>query len=240
MRRVLGTSLLVLFLGATAVRPGDGDDPRAIVAKAIKALGGEKKLKKHNAATWKEKGVYYGMGDGLPYTGAMAVQWPSQFRMEIEGVFTIVLDGATGWIKDGEGTRAMPKEQVEQQIMGHKAGWIATLLPLKDKAFTLTALDEATVDKRPALGVKVTRKDYPEVKLYFDKKSGLLLKAVYPAKEGNKEFVQEIFFQKYQPLDGVQVPRRILLHRDGKKFVEGEVVEFQALGKLDAKVFAKP
>src|SRR5208282_5412821 len=100
MRKIVCASLVLgsLLAGVGLVRSGDDKDARAIIAKAIKAAGGEAKLAKLKASTWKEKGTYYGMGDdGFPYTANYAIQWPGQFRLEVEGVFTIVLDGDKGW-----------------------------------------------------------------------------------------------------------------------------------------------
>lgn len=245
MRKYVGGALaLVAVFGLiSAARSGDGDKAREIVAKAIKASGGEKNLMKHNAVTWKEKGTYYGMGEGIPYTGSYAVQWPGQFRMDIEGVFTIVLDGDKGWMSAGGETKEMSKDELAVQTTARKAGWITMLTPLSDKAFQLTALGDVQIDKQAAAGVKVTRNDYPEVKLYFDKKSGLLIKSEYrnrSPEQAFKEITQEAFYHDHRAVDGAQVPRKMVLKHDGKLFVEAENTDYQAHGKLDAKRFAKP
>jgi outer membrane lipoprotein-sorting protein len=223
-------------------RSGGDKDARAIIDKAIQAMGGEKTLKKHQAATFKEKGTYYGMGDGVPYTGEYAMQYPNQFRMEIEGVFIIVINGDKGWMKMGGETKEMEKDQLRNQLKDLKAGWISSLLPLKDKAFSLTALPETEVEKKPALGVKVTRKDWPEVKLYFDKQTGRLVKNEFRsfAQEQGKEVTSEHFMQDHKEMDGAQIPTHIIVKRDGKLFVDAHVVQYKAAGKLDGKVFAMP
>src|SRR6516162_5757230 len=76
MRKTMGALLAgVLLLGSGALlRSGEGEDGRAIVAKAIKAAGGADNLAKHKSATFKGKGTYYGMGKGLPYSGNYAFQ----------------------------------------------------------------------------------------------------------------------------------------------------------------------
>jgi hypothetical protein len=62
------------------------------------------------------------------------------------------------------------------------AGWVATLAPLKDaKRFTLATLGEIKVEDKPALGVKVSRQGPRDVDLYFDKRSGLLVRTEWPA-----------------------------------------------------------
>src|SRR5262249_54218211 len=152
-------------------------------------------------------GTFYGMGDGLPYTGIYAIQWPDQFRMEIENVFIVVLNGDKGWIKAQGETREMTAKEMAEQKENHYGGWGTTLLPLKDKAYKLALIDEIMVDKRPAVGVKVSHKDHRDVKLYFDKETGLRVKAdLRVVDESGKEVVQEMFFRDYKEMDGAKVP----------------------------------
>jgi hypothetical protein len=230
------------LLWAGLARSGDGDKARSIIDAGIKATGGEANLKKFRAMTWNEKGTYYGMGEGQPYTGKYAVQWPDDFRMEIKEVFVIVFNSDKGWMKFGGETKEMSKEELAQQHSNHKAGWIATLLPLKDKAFALKMLDEAQIDKKPAAGVQVTRQGYPEVKLYFDKKSGLLVKNEFRtfSPEEKKMVNQEVFHQDYKDFDGVKAPTHVIIKRDGKLFVDAHGSDYKFHDKLDAKVFAMP
>ena len=245
MRRAISATLgIALILAAVGfVRPGEPKDARAIVGKAIQAMGGEAKLAKQKAFTWKDKGTYYGMGDGQPYSGEFAVQWPGQFRMEIEGVFTIVLNGDKGWVKAGGVVNDLPKDQFDSQLLEQRARIITSLLPLKDKAFQLKTLADAKVGKDSAQVVQVSRKDYPETKLFFSKKTGLLVKSEFRTKAAEQEFKevnQEAYYSDYRDVDGVKRPHKIVVKRDGKLFVESATVEMKASDKLDDKVFGRP
>jgi hypothetical protein len=236
---LLGVALICV--GRTAADAQS--DARAIIDKAIKAHGGEATLAKFKAQTWKEKGNYYGQGNALPYTGNYAVQWPDQFRMEIEGIFTVVLNGDKGWVKQQNETKEMTPDQLAGQKGDMYGGWVSTLLPLKDKAYGLTTLSDIKVNDRPAAGVKVTHKGRPDVELYFDKSTGLLSKAVFPVKspeQQGKEVKQEVFHSNYKDFSGMQIPTKILIHREGKIFVEAENSDVKPAEKLDGKVFAKP
>jgi hypothetical protein len=247
MRQRLGTVLAVvvaLLIGVAPARGADDDKARGIIHKAIKAKGGAEKLGKLKASTWKEEGTYYGMGDGLPYKGTYAAVLPDKFRMDIENVFTIVFDGDKGWSKmSGGEAKAMNKEELSYHQQQQRGTLIATLVPLKDKAFTLEDLGETKVDKKPAVGVKVTRKGYPETKLYFDKKSNMLIKTISRTKSPEqkfKEVVQEVSYQDYKPVNGVQLPHKIVVKRGGKVYVDATFEDWKLKEKLDAKTFAKP
>lgn len=64
MKNLLCGHLSICFLLCAGVAGTEvQQDAWALVDKAI---GGAKRLAKYNAATWEEKGTYYGMGDGLP------------------------------------------------------------------------------------------------------------------------------------------------------------------------------
>src|SRR5205085_12528239 len=69
------------------VVPSRGDEAKDIVQKAVKALGDDAKAAKLKAATWKSKGKFYGMGEGIPFTGDYAVWWPDRIRLIAEMEF---------------------------------------------------------------------------------------------------------------------------------------------------------
>ena len=129
------------------LKADDADQARAVIDKAIKAQGGEEKLAKFKSHTWKNKGTWYGMADGVPYTANYAVAWPDKFRFEVEGGFmTVVLDGDKGWMQAMGDTHEMSKEELAQQKEELYAGRVITLMPLKDKAFKLSLTGETKVD----------------------------------------------------------------------------------------------
>jgi hypothetical protein len=82
-----------------------------------------------------------------------------------------------------------------------------------------------------------------DVNLYFDKENSLLVKIENRAistEQGNKEVNQETYFSDYRDAGGVKVSHKVLITRDGDKFVEAEVSDFQSAGKLDDATFGKP
>jgi hypothetical protein len=189
----------------------------------------------------KEKGTYYGMGEGLPYTSVVHMKRPDRFKMEIAGVFTICLDGDKGWMKSDKGVTDLPKEELETQQINQKAGWIMSLLPLKDKAYDLATDGNTEVEGMKTAIIKVSRKGYPSVKLFFDKKSDHLVKSQFKTRssEQNKEVTAEFYFSDFKERAGVTMPQHVVLKHDGKLFVEADVTEMKP-AKLDAKTFAKP
>jgi hypothetical protein len=242
MRNFVCALLAVAFLTA-ASRADDAADARAVVDKAIKASGGAAALAKFKAQTFREKGTYYGMGEGLPYTGIYNIVWPERFRMEIEGVFTMILAGDKGWVKTEKGVEAMTPEQLTREKNNMHGPYVASLLPLADKAYTLAMLPEAKVGDKPAAGVKVTCKDRPDVSLWFDKETGLLVKVeqmVQPDDPKAKPVKQETILSDPKEFAGCKIPTNLVIKRDGKAFVEAVMSEVKPAEKLDEKLFSKP
>src|SRR5262249_45019488 len=82
MSRLLTAAVLVAF--APAVRAAD-DDPKDIVAKAIKAHGGEEFLSKHKAVQTSEKGKIDVPGVGMvDFTEESVYMLPDKFKHTIE------------------------------------------------------------------------------------------------------------------------------------------------------------
>jgi len=225
------------------VRADDRAEAMSLIDKALKAAGGAHKLAKVKCQTWKEEGTYFGMGDGVPFTSSCAVQFPDRLKMEIEGVFVIVIDGEKGWMKANGETNELKGDEIKEHLESQYAGWVASLVPLSDEAFQLKPLGESKVDDRPAKGVLVSRDGHRDVKLYFGDKSGLLVKSEFEILEtdqAGKKVAQEVFYDDHQEVDGVQLPMKITIKHDGKKYVEATVKELNIAERLDDEVFAKP
>jgi hypothetical protein len=57
---------------------------------------------------------------------------------------------------------------------------------------------------------------------------------------GGKEVAEEVLYDDYKEKDGVKYPGKVLVNRDGKKYVESETTEYKPAEKIDDKTFEKP
>ncbi|MDB5309285.1 MAG: hypothetical protein JWO38_3487 [Gemmataceae bacterium] len=238
---------LVLAAPFTA-RADDAADARALVDKAVKAHGGAD-LAKFSAYTVRMKGTVQAMGQAVAFTGVVASHGPDRQKVDIEAEaggqkfrFVNVLNGDKGWNRIGDETKAMDKDELAEAKEQAHAGWVATLVPLKDKAFTLATVGEIKVDGRAALSVKVSSKGRRDVDLYFDKVTGLLVKTETRVKDegSGQEVTEETYPGEYKEVQGTKQAMKLTVKRDGKAYVEGEVTGYDLAEKLDADVFAKP
>jgi outer membrane lipoprotein-sorting protein len=246
------TAAVVLGLAAAgAARADEKADARALIDKAVKALGGEDKVAAKKALTFKSKGKFYGLGEAIDNTGDFSVQAPDKIRMQIDSsvngmkfTLVVVFDGKQGWTKFNDQTNEMDKDAVEEMKEQMYAGAVEALTPLlKDKGFELSPVGEVKVGSHEAVGIRVSHKGHRDVNLFFDKKTGLLVKSERRVKDqmtGGQEVTEERLLDDYKEAGGVKHPTKVVVKRDGKDYSDNEITDYQPAEQLDDSVFAKP
>jgi hypothetical protein len=185
------------------------ETPQAVIEKAVKALGGEDLLARQTAVLVKLRGnFHFAANQTAPFTGEVLTQPNGDFKytldLAIGGApmgFTMVLTGDKGWRNFSGMIEDLDPASLAEMKRSRHYDRVTSLLPLlKDKSFTLAALAEIKVLDVPAVGVKVASKGQPDIHLYFDKASGLLIKTAYRYKQGptEKEMLQESTYSDYR------------------------------------------
>jgi hypothetical protein len=243
-------SVGVLFCANPLLR-AEIDDPaaKAIVEKAIKALGGEEKLKKAGSFSWKAKGTISFGGNDNAFTSSATVEGLNHYRGEFEGEFggnkihgVTIVNEDKGWRKFGDMKMDFDKDALENEKRTVYLQVIpATILPLTKKEFKVKAAGEEKVGDKQAAVIEVTAPDKKDFKLYFDKESGLPIKTVAKVVGFmGDEFTQETTLSGYKEFDGIKKATKSESKRDGEKFIETEITAFKVMDKVDPKTFAEP
>jgi hypothetical protein len=250
MKRFSGAVLGTLFVCLT-VAPIRADEPdaQAVLDKAIKAIGGDEKLGKVGAATWKTKSKITFNDNANEFHGQATVQGLDHYRTEFEGEFNgnafkgvVVLNGDKGWRKFGENAMEMDADGVANEKRNVYLQVIPMmLLPLKGKSFKVNVAGEEKVGEKPAVILDATGPDGRDFKLFIDKETSLPVKLVARVVGfGGQEFTQETTFGDYKDFDGIKKATKVESKRDGQKFAESEISEFKVLEKVDPETFAEP
>jgi hypothetical protein len=142
MARSIGVvSLALLVSGAVSLlRANEDEGTNAVLDKAIKALGGEARLSKVKAATWKGKGTISFGGNDNEFTSESTVRGLDHFRGTFAGEFggnqvkgVTVLAGDKGWRKFGDNKMEMDKDGVaNEKRTVYLQVLPALLVPLRD------------------------------------------------------------------------------------------------------------
>jgi hypothetical protein len=238
---------LVLGLGRSAV--ADDQQAKAVLDKAVNALGGAAKLSAAKAVTWKTKGKMRLGDNDNEFTSKITAQGIDHFRQELEGDFngtpvkgTTVVNGDKGWRDFNGQTSELEGDQLSNQKRNIYLQLVAQMPQLlKGNGFKAESVEDQKEGGKPAVELKCTGPDGKEFQLFFDRESGLPVKmtAKVAGRQGN-EFAQETTYSNYKDFDGIKRATKVESKRNGQKFMESEVTDFKVLDKIDPKTFAEP
>jgi hypothetical protein len=242
MHRFLLPLALVVPLPATA------QDCRAVVERAMEAHGGFERLSRWQAVSSHSRGTLHA-GGAVEFTAESSTQLPAQMRTVLrfrangrDTVQTQVLNGDRAWSDVNGQARELDPPAVRELKEAVYAERVAGLVVLRQPGFTLSPLPERSVAGRPAVGVKVAAAGHRDVGLYFDKESGLLVRSDFAVLDSasGQEMPQEKIFASFQEFGGVLRPTRVIVYREGKVYLEVEVVEIKPVDRLPDCLFSLP
>lgn len=221
MRCCLWTLFVVLLPQGIAA-----EEPRILLERAVKAHGGVEALKQRVAVHIKIKGQFHNVGGGLggfPIQGEMW-EFGSRGRIHFQMgdgdgklELTLVLDGDKSWCGINGQVQPLGKNDLDSLRISEHVDRVTELVDLlTDRRFTFAPLADAQVEDRPAHGVKVSYKDRPDVNLYFDNKTGLLVKYSYRAvKAGEgKKVLRETVLSDYAEPDLASADEKLVREAD--------------------------
>jgi hypothetical protein len=222
--------------------------PQEIIDKGIQALGGLEKLSKTEAANFQGKGTFYGMGQAAEFKGEWWIQPPDKFKNAIsvdaggqKMEFVQVLNGDKGWATMGS-LEEMTEDQrniIKDDLYVRR---IAHLVVLKDPQYKLTSLGKSKVGDAEVWGVKVANNPHKDVNLFFDQKTGLLLRLQRQGKDpmSMQEVQWEMDYGNYKDEDGIKIARKISMKKDGNDFIDMTITGHKLADRLEDKIFNKP
>jgi hypothetical protein len=239
------SAVAVYFSMVVGLVRAEEQDAKAILDRAVKALGGQEKLAKVEAFSWKSKGVVVFNGNENESSNQVTVKGLDHYRREFgndqfHGV--IVLNGDKGWRKFGDDVRELEGDMLANEKRSVYLHVIPiTLVPLHGKGFKVEAAGEEKVGDKPALILKITGPDGKDFTLSFDKESGLPVKQVARVVgfQGQEQTL-ETTFADYKEFDGIKKATKIEIKRDGEKFQTMDLTEFKVLDKVDPETFTEP
>jgi hypothetical protein len=242
MRNVLrGATLTIVACLATAPAQA-AEEAKEIIARAVKAHGGAEALRRAAALSRSGKGQLQ-VPLRVGFTSEETLDLPSRLRNITEigrNRIVRVLNGDRGWQMANGPAGEMPAGRLAEFQEEAYVLWAATLVPLLGDGFTLTAQPEARVNGRLALGVTAASRGKPDLTLYFDKESGLLVKISRKASEAGMAAAKDYLYADHKDVGGARLPGRETVFLNGNKVYEITYSDYKLLGKPDEKVFERP
>lgn len=249
MRLLIVPALVVAAATWLAPTSHADEDPKEIVKKAIEAHGGAENLKKFLGARAESKGSITFMGMDFEFTTQSISQYPDKQKSVIQIDFmgnslsiTQSINGDHVSLMVNNMSQEVPDEQKQELKRGIEMQKVMNLIPLlEDKDYELKVIPGVKVNDRDTVGIAVTGRERPEIKVYFDKETYLLVKverkALDPSMAG-VEVLQETILADYKDFNGVKKPMKTTILHDGKKFMEAVNTKLEVVEKIDDKEFS--
>lgn len=218
MVRHISCLAIFLAIGLTS-KAGADESARALVEKAVQAIGGLKVLDQDMAARRTVEGEF--PKDNFKFVGEIYGQSdPRALKIIQNGVSVgdrttriMAVKKDSGWISVDGVVRVLDKEFMEKLDRARHADKVAGLVALlTEKGFTLTKTGADKVNDKAVWKVKVHYDGQPDMTLYFDQKSGFLVKTwqQFFDPDSNRQTVHELFFKNYQSFDFLAMDRKKL------------------------------
>jgi outer membrane lipoprotein-sorting protein len=223
---------------------------KAIIERAIEAHGGEERLARIHASRVRYRGTFFLLMDQTrAFIAETTFQLPSQFKTVIEsttpdkkkhtGVHVINGDKMS-MTADGvpQTMDAAQVQDIRARMLINRAVLLVPLL--RDRNYQLSVVETVKVNDRPAVGVRVAPmgKAGIELRLYFDKELGLLVKTEYPRSDGAGKVVrEEQYFGNFKDDGGYKRPYKFVVEWGGKKIMEAEITDVKNYSHLDDNEF---
>jgi hypothetical protein len=239
---ILALILILVATGCSSQSPS----PPEILDKAIEAHGGRDNLVKPRLVFLKsvqkhDKGVvsvvefidypekYKRVGDGTHPNG-------------VKGVQTLVCKNGVLYARNPDGT-TMEQDADLGETLGNSLGYLISLVQIKDSARPLTLLPESKIQGEAAYGIEGTGANEKKVKIYFSKKTGLLVKITsFMELPGKSPVPVHVVFEDFREFDGAKVAHKWSGYlMDQKQPMDTmELTEVKTVDRFDVGVFDLP
>jgi len=235
MLRGFRLGILCVFFAGIAV-PARAQEAAKIINDYVKAAGGSRALSR--LQTLAIEGTVTGLGEGNSGTYTFDTKLPNRYYSEvILGSKRIIeaYNGKSAWREDASGSPVTMFSQDSMEMQAEAQIANSRLLNLKKNKLAVALLGHAQVSGQDVLQVELTTATGVKHEFFFDPKTHLLVKESAPTGGVN----EEILYSNYRPESGVQVARKIELHRGSETYAI-DVTSARVNGSIGERVFDLP
>lgn len=221
------------------------DAGRELLAQAVEAHGGEAGYQRTRIGTVKGVGLQ-SLAHDVPFTWEETFHLPDRLKRVLrmpthQTALTQLAANGKYRVFDGpQEVSSTPLEEVND-LVESTPDILGRLVMAMRRKTEITLIDEIEVQGRPAAGIEVDQGAAGKVQLYFDRQSHRVVKMTRHQKlpEAGTVWV-ELFPWEYQVVDGVAIPYKMRIYREGQLSFDMTVKEVKFVERLDDSVFAGP
>jgi len=215
MRTLARIACLTLAAVFGAALPAVAQDADKIIDAYIKASGSSSKLRKVN--TLSLQGALTRESDGKSGAYTLHLKSPNRYYAElsVSGEPEIfAYNGKSAWREDAKGQIGTLLGPSALQMEALALISNSRLLERKKNKIFATSVGNSQLDGREVSGVEVASQNGSKRTLFFDSQTHLLVKETGDV-AGE---IQDTYFDDYRPASGVQVARKLKIHRGSETY----------------------
>ncbi len=222
--------------------PDETPQVGAILKKAVTAHGGLEALVAVKRLTADARTTLITPDGPLTATTKTAIEYPDRVRVDAklpDAEIVQIYAGGKGWLKDPAGVREAPPEMLKDFHAGVLRDPLALVRGAATRTLTVRLAPEEGQDGRVLKVLAVSADSLSLVKLFFDAERGSLVKIGYDARGQTPLYIEERF-DDYRTVDGVTLPFKASIVRNGVVVLERVLTDVKINPALASETFAKP
>jgi zinc protease len=229
-------------------RPNTADvttDPNAvaILKRVVDAKGGLDALKKVRTVVAEADTTFQVNGPPLSSKTRTYVIYPDKFRVDakVQGADVVqVFNGGNAWARDPAGVHDAPPGMREDFAASVRRDMIPLLVAATEGKLTVRLLPDEGTGGQVLKVLEISGTGLPPVKLYVDSQSLVVRQSFQtPAPDGKRILAEELF-SDYRAVDGVQVPFRADVRRNGTLILSRTLTTVTFNTPLEETLFVRP
>lgn len=229
-------------------RPGTANvanDPNAdaILKRIVDAKGGLDALKKVHTVIAEADTTFHVNGPPLSSKTRTYVIYPDKFRVDakVQGADVVqVFNGGNAWARDPAGVHDAPPGMREDFAASVRRDMIPLLVAAAEGKLTVRVLPEEGTGGQVLKVLEISGTGLMPVKLYVDSQLMVVRQAFQTPGPDGKRIQAEELFSDYRAVDGVQVPFRADVRRNGTLILSRTLTNVTFNSPLDDTLFARP
>jgi hypothetical protein len=211
--------------------------------RVVDAKGGIAALKKVTSVVAEADTAFQLEQGTLASTTRTYVAYPDKFRVDakIKGVDVVqVYDSGSAWVQDPAGVHEAPVPMREDFGNSVRRDTIPMLIAAAEGKYSVKVLAEEGREGRVLRVLEISGAQLPPVRLYIDPQ-GLIARQAFaaPGPDGKPVQVEEVF-SDYRKVDGIMVPYKAELVRQGRTILTRTIRTVAMNAPVDAALFTRP
>ncbi len=221
-------------------KPKSGQD---LIRRVVDAKGGLARLKGIKTVT-AEATTTFRMEQGpLDSTTKTYIVYPDKFRVDanVAGAEVIqVYNAGQAWQRDPNGVREAPEPMRQEFTASVRRDMFPLLIAAAEGTLATKLLAEEGRDGKVLRVAEISGEGVPPVRLYIDPSYQIVRQTFSTTGPDGRAVQAEEVFSDYRAVEGIQVPFRAEVLRNGRPILERTLTEVQFNTELDSTLFARP